>query len=254
MANGYTQTLDALPEPLRSMMRRGDFAASQDDDAFQVIPTAWVQAAQGRWQSRNAKGDMDAMGVDVSRGGRDETVIARRHGEWFDELQTLPGVLAQDGPTVAAHVLSLRRDAAPIHIDVVGWGASPYDFLRSNNIQAVAINGAARSNGVAREGGLRFANLRAEMWWRMREALSPAHPHPVALPPDRQLLADLCAPRWQLRSGGILIESKDDIIARLGRSPDRGDAVCMANLETAKATADSHPAFANASFDPLGRY
>ena len=42
------------------------------------------------------------------------------------------------------------------------------------------------------------------------------------------LLGDLTAPRWKMTSGGkVLIESKDDIRKRLGRSPDEGDAVVM---------------------------
>ena len=34
---------------------------------------------------------------------------------------------------------------------------------------------------------------------------------------------------------GILVEPKEDIIARIGRSPDRGDAVVMALMATPKA-------------------
>jgi len=39
--SGYVRRLQALPEPLRSMMLYGDFAAGLEDDPFQVIPTAW---------------------------------------------------------------------------------------------------------------------------------------------------------------------------------------------------------------------
>ena len=48
--------------------------------------------------------------------------------------------------------------------------------------------------------------------------------------PDDDLLGDLCAPKWRLMSGGkILIESKDDIRKRIGRSTDVGDAVVYAS-------------------------
>jgi len=50
----------------------------------------------------------------------------------------------------------------------------------------------------------------------------------IALPPDPELVSDLCAPRWKLTARGIQVESKDEIIKRLGRSPDCGDAVVMA--------------------------
>ncbi len=43
------------------------------------------------------------------------------------------------------------------------------------------------------------------------------------------LTGDLTAPRWCVSSGGkVLLESKDDMRKRLGRSTDDGDAVVMA--------------------------
>ncbi len=50
----------------------------------------------------------------------------------------------------------------------------------------------------------------------------------VALPPDSALMAELCAPQYQLTPSGIKIEKKEDIIKRIGRSTDRADAVIMA--------------------------
>ena len=234
---GYLTQLQSLPEPLRSQMLLGDFSAGMEDDPWQVIPSCWVEAAQARWRPMNRKGPMDSIGADVSRGGRDETVIARRHGVWFDTLLGVPGTEAPDGPTVAGQIIAARRDRAPIHIDIVGWGASPYDFLVQNNAQTIGINGASKSYGVSAEGGVQFVNRRAEVWWRMREALSPANPNPISLPPDPRLLADLTQPRWSLTASGIKVEPKDDIIKRLGRSPDRGDAVCLAMIMTPKKDA-----------------
>lgn len=231
---GYVAQLQSLPEPLRSQMLRGDFKAGLEDDPWQVIPSEWVRQAQARWQPRDAKGEMDSMGVDVSRGGRDETIISRRHGTWFDELLIQPGTASPDGPTVAAQVVANRRNRAPVHIDIVGWGASPYDFLVQNRVQTIGVNGAERAGGLTLEGNLKFYNLRAEVWWRMRETLSPTNPNPAALPPDPQLRADLAAPKWKLTQSGILVESKEDIIKLIGRSPDRGDAAVLANMVTMK--------------------
>lgn len=251
MGTGYMAQLQSLPEPLRSQMLHGDFTAGLEDDAYQVIPSAWVIAAQDRWTDRTRKGAMDSMGVDVARGGRDETVIARRHGNWFDELLTYPGSASPDGPTVAAQVISARRDQAPVHIDVVGWGSSPFDFLRSNSIQTVGVNNAEKSLGVTADGALRLVNRRAEVWWRLREALDPLANVPIALPPDSRLHADLCAPTWTLTTHGIQVESKEDIKSRLGRSPDRGDAVTLALISTLKQSARSKgPVFAQRDYDP----
>lgn len=238
METGYMSTLQSMPEPLRSQMLNGDFKAGMEDDPWQVIPTEWVKAAQDRWQDREAlgipKGEMTSIGSDPARGGRDKHSIARAHGTWFDKLIRHEGTQSPDGPTVAGQVIQVRRDRAPVHIDMTGWGSSPYDFLKQNDVQTVGINFGAGSSGRSQQGNLKFLNLRAEIWWRMRETLDPMNPEPIALPPDPQLLADLCAPKWMLSQGGIQIESKEDLKKRIGRSPDDGDAVCLANITTVK--------------------
>jgi hypothetical protein len=64
----------------------------------------------------------------------------------------------------------------------------------------------------------------------MRELLDPSNDSNIALPDDDQLTGDLCAPRWDVKSGvppKIEIEPKDKLVARIGRSPDVGDAVVM---------------------------
>lgn len=235
MATNYVAQLQALPEPLRSQMLFGDFTAGIEDDPWQVIPTMWVDMAMTRWQPREVqKGVMDAMGVDVARGGRDETIIYCRYGTWFDRAVEYAGSSTPDGPTTLAHILAQRRDAAPVHIDIVGWGSSPYDFLVSNRIQTVGVNGATKSGAMNAENTMSFVNKRAELWWRMREALDPMNPQAISLPPDNKLRADLVSPKWELRPGGILIEDKEQVKKRIGRSPDRGDAACMALMATVK--------------------
>ena len=63
----------------------------------------------------------------------------------------------------------------------------------------------------------------------MREALDPNNARQVMLPDDPELLGDLCAPRWAMTTRGIKIEDKEAIKERLGRSPDVGDAIVIAN-------------------------
>jgi len=236
---GYVDTLRALPEPLRAQMLDGDFAAGVEDGDWQVIPTAWIEAAMARWRPRatGEKGEMESMGVDVAVGGADCFVIARRHGSWFDTLIRVPGrEIAQDqgGPQTAAHVLAHRRDRAVVHVDVIGWGLTTANFLAENDVQTVPVNGASASPRGSADGSLKFANLRAEMVWRLREALDPQGPAPVALPDDPGLRADLAAYQWRVSARGVLVRPKDEMKAILGRSPDAGDAVCMANFRTMK--------------------
>ena len=233
MASGYMSTLQALPEPLRSKMLYGDFKAGREDNAYQVIPTAWVVAAQERWKTREKPTTpMSCLGVDVARGGKDKTALAPRYGNWFDQLTTYPGKETPDGPVVAGLVLMAHQKPAKINLDVIGVGGSVYDCLKDKDgIDVVPINGAAKSTAKDRSGALTFVNLRAENWWKFREALDPEHGDDLALPPDPELKADLCAPTWKLRTNGIQVEAKEDIIARIHRSPDKGDAEVYAHCQ-----------------------
>lgn len=231
----YMAQLQSLPEPLRSQMLNGDFYAGISDSEWQVIPTAWVQAAMERWRPRDRKGRMESMGIDVARGGKDNTIFARRHeGDWYDEPLVYPGTTTPDGPTVMGLAAAALRDDATIHIDVVGVGGSPYDFMRQQRYHVVGVNGGA-TEGIdtfRSAGGLKFANWKAYLWWSFREDLDPANGKGVALPPDKQLLKDLTAPLWKPRGGRIYVESREEIIKRIGRSPDWASAYVLARLST----------------------
>lgn len=227
-ATGYKAMLQALPEPLRSQMLRGDFAAGRDDDPWQVIPTDWVRLAQERWRPEKPAGPMDALGVDVARGGADDTVLTARYGGWFAPQIVRPGSATPNGQATAALVVAFLRDDATAFVDVIGVGASAYDHLSGLRINVMACNAAMASTARDRSGQLGFVNRRAEWWWRMREALDPQYGDALALPPDRALLADLCAPRWTVTARGVQVEAKEDIVKRLGRSPDRGDSAVLA--------------------------
>jgi len=238
MSTGYKAQLQSLPEPLRSQMLKGDFTAGKDDNIWQVIPTAWVEAAMARWTENGKTGQMDSVGVDVARGGSDKTIISTRYGTWFDHLKTFPGSDTPNGQIVAGLIISVVRDAAPIHIDITGVGGSPYDHLNENGLQVIAINNASTEglDGQYDKASqkLRFRNMRAFLMWRFREALEPEKGENYALPPDSELKADLCAPRWKMTASGIQIELKEEVKKRIGRSPDKGEAVILASINTVK--------------------
>jgi hypothetical protein len=232
MASGYKTVLQNLPEPLRSKMLHGDFSAGMEDNPWQVIPTAWVDAAMARWTEEKPDLPLSAIGVDIARGGKDQTVIAKRYGPWFPRLKKYPGVRTPDGPSVAALVVIEHEGAASIHMDIIGVGGSGYDHVKLVKPHCtVPMNGAEKSMARDRSGQLHFRNKRAEWHWKMREALDPATGDELALPPDREMRADLIAPRWKLTAQGIQIEEKDEIKSRLGRSPDSGEAVIYANAQ-----------------------
>jgi hypothetical protein len=230
----YGAQLDALPEPIRSAVRDGNFMAARKDADFQVIPTRWVIEAQARWTPDGYKQHiMTALAFDPAGGGRDDAVIAYRHSGWYGKCISEQGKQTADGSAAAAKIIQHRRDNCPVIVDAGGgaghgFGGTTIMRLRDNGVDVLPYNGASTSTAKAR-GELGFANLRAESWWRFRESLDPDQEggSVVALPPDPELLADLTAPTYAPTARGILVEEKAEIRKRIGRSPGRGDAVVM---------------------------
>lgn len=233
-ATGYGATIDTLPEPLRSLLR-GSFAASRAVNPWQIIPAAWVAEAQARWRADGQRGPCSGVGLDVARGGQDQTTAARLYGAWLAPIQVVPGALTPTGGAAAALVLGDAAAGLPVGVDIIGLGASAYDHLAGLGYAGVVgVNASAKAEDARgqlildKTETIRFRNLRAAMWWLLREGLDPSGPDPLALPPDDQLAAELRSPTWSLTSGGILVESKAEIHQRIGRSTDRADAVAMA--------------------------
>lgn len=231
----YARILDALPKELRDAYRDGRFVASLEDEPNQAIPTSWVQAAMSRWRETAPIGvRMSAIGVDVAQGGKDNTVLAPRHDSWFAKLLSIPGSETPCGTDVAGLVISKRRDGAKVIVDIGGgWGADAYAHLRENSVDAVSYMGVKVSLKRTADKLFKLANIRTEAYWLLREALNPDQPGGslIALPNDAELLSDLTAPSYEVKKGhggGVIhLESKEKLVARLGRSPDKGDAVVM---------------------------
>ena len=238
MASGYMSVLQGMPEPLRSQMLHGDFMVGHEDHPRQVIPTEWVLAAQARWKPKSeldARIRMDALGVDVARGGRDNFVLTPRYGTWFGEQISFPGSETPDGfAGLEMIVSSIPPGERPaVNIDVVGVGSAVYDLAKGSGLNAFAMD--ARHTSYARDssGALGFSRKKSEWWWKLREALDPAMGDDLAIPQDRQLLADLTAPRYNWKTNGIAVEDKEDLIARIDRSPDHGDSLVLAHATSA---------------------
>jgi hypothetical protein len=233
----YMSVLQAMPEPMRSRMLYGDFDAGIEDDPFQVIPTAWVLAAMKRWKRPSKLPPMDSLGADIALKGRDNTVIARRHGWWFDEPVVHKGRDCLDGATVAGFIVAALRDEAVIHLDLFGVGAHPYGHLMALHLQVVGVTvgePTAQTVNAPAKGKIGFDNLRSCLWWRMREALDPQANTGIELPDNRELLADLCGPKFAIRGQRIEVQGRKEIIDDLGRSPDYGSAYVLALMDTPK--------------------
>ncbi len=232
--SGYADTLANMPKELRDAYMHGKFDASIQDNPFQVIPTAWVLAAQQRWKDnpRPPPGvPMCAIGVDPAQGGSDRTVLAPRYDYFYPKFKIVPGAETPLGSDVAGLVVAMRRDEADVVLDMGGgYGSGCYQALTENGIEVKAHKGAEKATGRTSDGKFGFVNKRSQVCWKFREALDPDQPggSPIALPESPYLLADLTVMTFIPTAHGIKVMSKEDVVEALGRSPDEGDAVIMA--------------------------
>lgn len=196
---------------------RGVWPEEGDDT---LIPLRLVEEATARWKE---PGKAIVIGCDVARFGQDETVIFT-----VDEAGNVSAPTirhGQDLMATAGSLVAMADGAAkecPIAVDDSGLGGGVTDRLRELGKPVVPC----LAGSAARE-DRKFVNARAEMWWGLREALQSGD---LSLPDDRKLAADLTNVKFSYDSRGrIKLEAKDEIKKRIGRSPDRGDALAIAN-------------------------
>lgn len=244
-ASGYADVLDALPEPLRSQMRLGVFGLEIEDDPWQLIPTAWLDAAIARWQATSfeevqAARSVTAVGVDVSRGGKDESVISERFGNYFATLRVYEGNQITTGEALATIVRPLVTKRTIVNIDAIGVGASPYDTLKLS-CHCNPVNFGSGSDATDKSGLLKMLNCRAEAYWGLREALDPETGLNLAIPPDPALRQELLAHTWLLRGDRVQIVQKQQIHEAIGRSPNRADALVLALFRSTTIEVSHYP-------------
>jgi hypothetical protein len=231
---GYGATLQGLDEDDRRQLLDGDFTSLIRDHERQVLPKAWVDAAVLRGkQSKRPELELMTIGVDVSRGGDDSTCFAKRYGNWIDPLIKFPGKTITDGQALVTRLVPHVDPGAMINIDAIGVGTSAYDQLSDMNYSVIGTIWSEAAHGRDKTGRLGFVNTRARDWWTLREMLDPKSEDAVCLPDDQELIADLIAPRYEIKRGNVLIESKEDIKKRRGKSTDCGDAVVLAFSQAA---------------------
>ncbi|HLX21644.1 MAG TPA: hypothetical protein VKR23_15975 [Gaiellaceae bacterium] len=154
------------------------------------------------------------LGVDVARFGDDRTVIFPRQGM----AAFRPIVMRSQRTTaIAARVMmaTTRWGAELILVDDTGhWGHGVIDNLITAGVPCLGINYAAKAINP------RYRNRRAEFWMKGAEAIKAG----AALPPIPEMVGELTEPTYTFLNGTFLLEEKDQIKARLGRSPDLADA------------------------------
>jgi hypothetical protein len=134
-----------------------------------------------------------------------------------------------------------------VFLDETGLGAGVLDRLHEQGYdECHGVNFAGKPVAPPREDETGkevqgCANRRAELYLNLREALATGS---FAIPDDDGLHGDLTAVGYRYNSNGaLLLESKAEVVKRLGASPDLADAValCFAIPLGAPPVKDSAP-------------
>lgn len=166
------------------------------------------------------------IGLDIARFGDDYTVFCFRRGRWCQKFITLK---KQDVVSIADYCQGIITDYAParVFLDAGGIGGGVYDILVARGFRDIIRAVNFGSKAIMEE---RYANRRAEMWANAAAWLNQELP--VQIPPDEELLSELCCVNKKYDTRGrLLLESKDEVKKKLGRSPDKADAFVLTFAE-----------------------
>lgn len=191
-----------------------DFAAAANNA---LISVETVRDAAGRhYEEKDYAFAPRVIGVDVARFGDDASVIFKRQGLVAFEPIVIRKFDSQAvADRVAIEITEFKPDA--VFIDS-GAGAGVIDRLRALgfDVTEIAFGGQAIDP--------QYQNRRIEMWWQMAEWLKAGG----AIPARVLLQADLCSPTYGFTPAGKkILEPKDKIKERIGRSPDEADALAL---------------------------
>lgn len=189
-----------------------------------LISAEDVQAALTRELPPDAYNWAQArLGVDVARYGDDRTVIFPRQGRKAFRPEVMRHARDTSVSTdIATAVMRVRlqHDTTVTIMDATGgWAAGASDVLRAGDVNHPPIN----IQFHAPSDDKRYKNQRAAMWFRATEWIKLGG----ALPNMPELIAEFSTPTYVFLGGKFQIEAKEQVKARLGRSPDLADAFAL---------------------------
>jgi phage terminase large subunit len=206
------------------------------DEAGRIHSLHSIEAAQARWNEEPDDGVL-SIGLDPAGPGvgGDETAFAFVRSRKCLSVMTFRG-LTEDGiiANLRGFIASMRRaDEVPqVTVDVDGLGSDLFarlvaiaaELARTSPHESFRVF-ACKPSAPAKRQPARYERVRDELeanlvdW--MREGAIP--------PSDARLEAELYAPMWEPRiSGKMKVTDKEDLRAKLKRSPDRANALGLA--------------------------
>lgn len=170
------------------------------------------------------KGELK-LGVDVARFGDDRTVLLVRDDRCVKDMLTYSKKSTMETVGLVQEVASKYHvDEENIFIDDTGLGGGVTDRLHELGFSVVPVNFGERATDKHR-----FVNVRAEMYWNIRNAMKPDSTSRLYVPKEFGAVAKECAwPRYKIQSDRrIQLEDKAAIKQRRKRSPDLADALAL---------------------------
>lgn len=181
-----------------------------------LIPYDWIKKAVGR----NIKGDEVQVGIDIARFGRDKSIYLLRKGYTVSRIDENSKI---DTMSLVGWIRNLLDNDDPdvIAIDVIGIGAGVCDRLDELGYEVSEVN-----VGSSADDKDKFYNLRTEVFWHLRDLFKKDK---IGIPNDAGLIQELTDLRYKYSSEKKLrLEAKADMKKRIGRSPDKADALALA--------------------------
>lgn len=219
----------------------GEFPKVDEDI---LIPQKWIELAHERWREYEMKSHNDCiLGVDVAGMGRDCTVKCYRFDNYVERFDKHNSGGKADHMKIVGQVVNeiQLHSGYSVSIDTIGEGAGVYSRLvevceesegrlDEDTIISCKYSEAAKNDSGDEltdiTGQYKFANMRAYLFWAVRDWLNPDNGANAMLPPEGSLLEEATEIKWSFLSNGkIIIEPKEDIKERLGHSPDEFDAL-----------------------------
>lgn len=209
---------------------------AEDEDS--LIRMDWLRQAARYTDSELAvfkKQSRDALGADVAQSpAGDRAVIARGEGavlkEVWDRYMADNYDASHFGVTLSEYIERYAIVPKAVGVDSVGVGVSSLNKLKELGYRAQPLNGGSKAPPLP--GEERYYDLRAAMYWKLREDLRLGRVA-LDLPSEqtrRELFGELTLVHWILHDKAIRVERKKEIKKRLGgASPDLADAVVYWN-------------------------
>ncbi len=217
LPDSYLQTLqDAFghrPELIAAYMY-GDWSALEGVN--QVILDAWLQRAIGMPTLLGGR----VISCDPARFGDDKTIIYVMDGSDILEQHVMAYSRTTDVSDKLTE-LSRQHNNCPCVVDEIGVGGGVIDELHKNGRRVMAFNSSVKADEPEK-----YYNMRAQAWWELGQHFAKGEIGCMKM--SDNLRSELCTPVYEYRNGKILIEPKDKIKQRLGRSTDEADCYVMA--------------------------